>query len=84
MHKNLKKVLDDKGISTKQYAIMLGVSEKTAYNKVFGDNDLTLKEAMRTRILFPEYSMEYLFKEDYEDMGMLTFNNTGSNDSRTA
>ena len=59
---NLKKVLDSKGISLRAYAAVLGVTEKTAWNKVYGKTDFTYAEAVKTKTeLFPEYDLEYLF-----------------------
>lgn len=65
MYKNLKTVLYQKGISIKQYAEFLGVSEKTAQNKVKGITDFTYPEYKKTcTLLFPEYNGAYLFAED--------------------
>lgn len=62
---NLKKALDAKGISVKAYAAVLGVSEKTAWNKLREETVITLPEAMTTKAeLFPEYDFDYLFASD--------------------
>ena len=41
MFANLRTALQQKGISTKQYAEVLGVEEKTAQNKLIGRTDFT-------------------------------------------
>lgn len=62
---NLKKALDAKGISFRAYAAVLGISEKSAWNKVNGKTDITLPEARITKTeLFPEYDFDYLFASD--------------------
>ena len=66
MLRNLKKVMDDRNIPTKLYGALLGVAEKTAYNKVMGLTELTLGEARKTMELFPEYNMDWLLR-NYED-----------------
>lgn len=65
MIKNLKKALDDKNISLKAYASFLGVSEKTAWNKLNESTDFSYPEALKTnKELLPEYNMDYLFASD--------------------
>lgn len=67
---NLKKALDMKGISVKAYAAVLGVSEKTAWNKMNEDTVITYPEAKTTKTeLFPEYEFDYLFASDRESLG---------------
>lgn len=62
---NLKNSLDGKGITVKAYAAVLGVSERSAWNKINGETALTYPEAIRTKKeLFPEYDIEYLFTSD--------------------
>jgi plasmid maintenance system antidote protein VapI len=62
---NLKRCLDAKGISYRAYGAILGISEKSAWNKVNGKTDITLPEAMTTKAeLFPEYDFDYLFASD--------------------
>ena len=62
---NLKKALDTKGISVKAYAAVIGVSEKTAWNKVNEETVITYPEATTTKAeLFPEYDFDYLFASD--------------------
>lgn len=62
MFKNLKKILDDKGITVKAYAEFLGVSEKTAHNKIQGKTEFLFSEVIKTcTFICPEYRMEYVF-----------------------
>lgn len=62
---NLKKALDAKGISLKVYAAVLGISEKSAWNKVNEETVITYPEAKTTKKeLFPEYDFDYLFASD--------------------
>ncbi len=62
MYNNLKRVLKEKGITNVMLAEFLGVSEKTASNKLNGNTDFTLAEAMKiNKLLCPEYTMDFLF-----------------------
>lgn len=62
---NLKRALDNKGVSLRAYAAVLGISEKSAWNKVNEETVLTYPEAIKTKKeLFPEYDLEYLFASD--------------------
>lgn len=65
MLKNLKNALDMKGISIKAYASVLGISEKSVWNKVNEETAITYPEAKTTKSeLFPEYDFDYLFASD--------------------
>ena len=65
MLNNLKKLLDDKGITYKDFAEFLDISEKTSYSKLNGKTDFTLSEITKIwKFLFPEYTFEYLFATD--------------------
>lgn len=65
MYSNLKNVLYQKNITIKQYAEFLGVSEKTAQNKLQGITAFTYPEFKKTcTLLLPEYNADYLFGED--------------------
>lgn len=65
MFENLRRTLSARGISTKGFAEFLGVSEKTALNKLKGDTEFTYSEYRKTcKFLFPEYSPDYLFATD--------------------
>ena len=65
MLKNLKSALERKGIAVRAFAAVLGVSEKTAWNKINEETDVTYPEAEKiSKELFPEYKLEYLFASD--------------------
>lgn len=62
---NLKRALDAKGISMNAYAGVLGVTQKTLWNKINEETPFTYPEAVKTtKELFPEYKIEYLFAPD--------------------
>lgn len=63
MYKNLRNLLFQKNISVKMYARLLGVSEKTAQNKINKITDFTFLEFKKTCSLFPEYNADYIFAE---------------------
>lgn len=63
MFSNLRIALQQKGISIKQYAEVLGVGEKTAQNKLAGRTDFTYPEFKKTCALLFEYNADYLFTE---------------------
>lgn len=63
MLNNLKKALDSKEITMKAYAAVLGVSEKTVWNKINEETPFTYPEASVTKSeLLPEYDVDYLFR----------------------
>lgn len=65
---NVKKELAAKSVTIKVLAALLGVSEKTAWNKVNGAYEFTASEALATkRELLPEFEMEYLFSESTDE-----------------
>lgn len=65
MYSNLRDVLKQKNISQKEFAEFLGVSEKTAQNKLSGATDFTYPEYRKTcKFLLPEFSPEFLFAEN--------------------
>lgn len=62
MYGNLQDLLRKKSISIKDFSLLLGVSEKTAYNKLQGATDSTLSEVKKiNKCLFPEYDFDYVF-----------------------
>lgn len=61
---NLKKVLTAKGISPRACADVLGISEKSLYNKTVGDTEFTYGEARKLKALLPEYDLDYLLSEE--------------------
>lgn len=60
----IRGVLDSKGISMKGCAELLGISEKSLYNKISGNTDFMYKEVQKLSVVFPEYNMDYLLSED--------------------
>lgn len=67
MYANLKEALSRKNITLKSYAAVIGVSEKTAHNKMYGHTDFTLQEVSKTLDLFPEYTLRYLFDSNNQN-----------------
>ena len=64
---NIKNVLAGKNISTKAFADFLGISEKTAYNKLMGITDFTYPEAEKImEVMLPEYNARFLFSKSKE------------------
>ena len=63
MFDNLRTALQQKGISVKQYAEILGIGEKTVQNKLSGKTDFTYPEFRKTCTLLFEYNADYLFAE---------------------
>ncbi len=69
MLQNLKRALDSKGIALKAYAAVLGVSEKTIWNKINEATPFTYPEVRKTKIeLLPEYDCDYLFTSNVKQM----------------
>lgn len=67
MYSNLRNTLYQKNIAIKQYADFLGVSQKTAQNKLQGITAFTYPEFKRTcTLLLPEYNADYLFATEGE------------------
>ncbi len=63
MKTNLRTALDSKRISNRVVCELLGISEKTLYNKMTGSTDFTVEEALLiVRNLLPEYTFEFLFE----------------------
>lgn len=63
MAKNLRNVLYAKGIDIKVYAKIIGVTEKTARNKLEGLTDFTYPEIKATSGILPEYRISFLFED---------------------
>lgn len=60
---NFRKAMRDKGISAAAIAALIGTTEKTVNNKINGETDFTLPEALAIREnLFPEYDLCYLYR----------------------
>ena len=60
----LKQALDARGITQKSCAELLGITEKTLYNKMVGASEFTYSEVKRLRAFLPEYNIDYLLAED--------------------
>lgn len=63
MYKNLEAILNSKGISKKQLGIILGISEKTVFNKINGTTDFTYSEFKKVMTLLNEFNADYVFHE---------------------
>lgn len=61
---NMMTELRRKNITNKAVAELLGVSEKTVFNKLDGSSELTVSEAMKINInLLPEFKLSYLCQQ---------------------
>ena len=60
----LKQAIDARGITQKSCAELLGITEKTLYNKMVGASEFTYNEVKRLRAFLPEYNIDYLLAED--------------------
>lgn len=60
----LKQALDARGITQKACSELLGISEKTLYNKLTGNSEFTYSEVQKLRIFLPEYNIDYLLADD--------------------
>lgn len=66
MFNNLKDTLHKERISQKQYADYLGISVKSAQNKIYGMTDFTYPEFKKTCFLLSKYNADFLFADDNE------------------
>lgn len=62
----LQHALDARGITRKSCADLLGITEKTLYNKMSGCSEFTYGEVKRLRAFLPEYNIDYLLSEANE------------------
>ena len=63
----IKTAMRQKGISGEAIAQYLGQHKNTAYNKLNGETEFLVGEALRMQAdLFPEYSLSYLFSDTEE------------------
>ncbi|BCK85416.1 hypothetical protein MM59RIKEN_27350 [Pusillibacter faecalis] len=60
----LKKALDARGISQKSCAELLGITEKSLYNKMSCRSEFTYSEVRRLKAFLPEYNLDYLLEDD--------------------
>jgi plasmid maintenance system antidote protein VapI len=63
MYPNLEVEMLRKKITNKALARIIGVSDKTIQNKMHGETEFTLPEAMAIMELFPEFNLSYLFEK---------------------
>ena len=63
MYPNLEIEMLRKKITNKALARIIGVSDKTIQNKMHGETEFTLPEAMTIMELFPEFNLTYLFEK---------------------
>ncbi|MEW4290073.1 helix-turn-helix transcriptional regulator [Rossellomorea marisflavi] len=67
MLNNLKAEMARKNIKGKDVAQFLGVRQATIYDKLNGHYGFSFYEALAIKnCFFPEYDLEYLFKQDNE------------------
>ena len=62
----LRRILDTKGVSVKRCAEMLGISEKSLYNKCAEETEFTYGEVRKLKAMMPEYDMEYVLSREGE------------------
>lgn len=62
----LQQALNARGITQKSCADLLGIKEKTLYNKLTGESDFTYSEIKLLRAFLPEYNIDYLLSDDQE------------------
>lgn len=60
----LKRALEAKGMTVKGSAELLGISEKTLYNKMTGASEFTYGEVKKLRVMLPEYNLDFLLTEE--------------------
>lgn len=60
----LRRVLEAKGMTIKSCAALLGIAEKTLYNKMSGSTDFMYNEIKKLATILPEYNIDYLLSED--------------------
>lgn len=65
MYNNLKSVVAKKNVTHQMISELLGIGTKTVYNKLNGESDWLIPEAMKLKkYLFPEYDLDWLFAKD--------------------
>ena len=60
----LKNYLNVKGITMKGCADLLGISEKSMYNKLVAATDYSYGESRKLKTILPEYDIDYLLAVD--------------------
>lgn len=66
MFENLRAVMRNSNISTASLARIIGVTEKTASNKLNGVTEWTWTEIQSIRDLFPQYQLDWLFSRSHK------------------
>ena len=68
---NLKVALEQKRITIRAYAAILGIAESSAQNKISEKTSFTYPEVRRTHDeVLPEYDVEWLFASDTEEQAV--------------
>lgn len=67
MFENLSRLLNQKRMPIKSFAALLGVSEKTAQNKLQGRTEFTLDEVEKIEAIWPEYTFHWLFERKSDE-----------------
>lgn len=57
---NIRTAMQKRSLTYQGLATLLGISEKTAKNKVAGRSEFTYSEARKVKTIFPEYDLDYL------------------------
>lgn len=65
MYSNLRAELARKGLTTSDIADILGISKKSARNKLYGRSSFTIEEAFKLRdVIAPEMTLDKLFEKE--------------------
>jgi transcriptional regulator with XRE-family HTH domain len=65
LYENLKFEMQKAGISNEQIAEDLGIHRNSVGNKINGNSDFTVQEAIFIKnYRFPQFTFEYLFKKN--------------------
>lgn len=65
--KNIEEIRKSKGVTLVDIADLLGVDYRTVRSKINGATDFSFGEAAAIKkAFFPEYELEYLFRERVE------------------
>jgi plasmid maintenance system antidote protein VapI len=62
----IRAAMDKRNLTYSGLASLLGISEKTAKNKVAGRSEFTYGEARKVKAIFPEYDLDYLMSTEAE------------------
>ena len=62
----LRRALDSKQMTVKSCAELIGISEKSLYNKLTGTNDFTYKEVRKLQAMFPDFNMDYYLSDEIQ------------------